>query len=164
MRDRAFDADIVLAIDISNSLLHEMDEEIEPNSATDSSIMPSNKSDKPRRLDGETAAYLVQIEGRLQSLSNANDDQDIEILIENVLQEAHKHIGSAMSDRRTNIVLEKIILSSSMAQLLTIMSECSPYVIFLSTNRHSAHCLEVRTNINLSVPCRECFCELIRVI
>jgi hypothetical protein len=107
--------------------------------------LEAKKSGKPRRLEADTATYLIQLEGRLQLLSEAKDHQEVEILIMNVLEEVQKRIGSAMSDRRTNAILEKIALLSSMRHILLMMSECSPYVLFLATNRHSAHCLQVQT-------------------
>lgn len=98
---------------------------------------------KPRRLDEESAFYLTQIESQFSDENIKNiDESDRDILVNNVLTEIKQRIGSAMSDRRTNMVLENICYNASFKQLLDVINAIQPYSVFLARNRHSSHCLQ----------------------
>jgi hypothetical protein len=94
--------------------------------------------EKPRRLEEETALYLLQLEEQLDA-----KNEDIEILINNVLDEIKQRVASTFCDKRTNYLLEKICYLSNMRQLIDIMNRCQAYVIFLSQNRYGSHVMQV---------------------
>eukprot|EP01041_Mallomonas_annulata_P003921 gene3921-7818_t len=95
---------------------------------------------KPRRLDEETAQYLIQLGNQLSS--QKSDEIDGEVLVENVLNEIKTRTGSAASDRRTHEIIEKLCYLSTMKHLLEIIRRFSHYAVFLSENRFSAHVLQ----------------------
>lgn len=95
---------------------------------------------RPRRLDEETAKYLVELDVQLSKQSE--NEVDNEILVENVLNELKTKTASAASDRRTHEFIEKICFASNMKYLLEIFQRCTPYGLFLSKNRYSAHVLQ----------------------
>lgn len=102
----------------------------------------SNKSvdlEKPRRLEEETAIYLSGLEPQLE---DAESNDNIALLVDNVLDEIKQRTASAASDRRTNFIIEKICNFSNMNQLMEVMKRCTPYVLFLSQNRHSSHVIQ----------------------
>jgi hypothetical protein len=102
----------------------------------------SNQSvdvEKPRRLEEETAIYLSGLEPQLE---DAENNDNIEILIDNVLDEIKQRTASAASDRRTNFIIEKICNFANISQLMEVIKRCAPYVLFLSQNRHSSHVVQ----------------------
>lgn len=101
--------------------------------------------EKPRRLEEETATYLIQLEGQFDDLDNDNS----EILVNNVLDEIKQRTASAASDRRTNYIIEKLCLASNIVQLVEIMQRCLPYSIFLTQNRYSSHIIQVKELFNI---------------
>lgn len=111
--------------------------------------------EKPRRLEEETAQYLLQVDEQftttqqqLQAPSSSSSSEEREelmnILINNVLDEIKARIASAICDRRTNYLLERICFHSQTHQLIEIMKKCQPYGIFLAQNRYGSHVMQVR--------------------
>ena len=96
--------------------------------------------DKPRRLEEETVNYLKQID--LQ-YTDKIDDEEKTILIDNVLTEIKTRTASALCDRNTNYLLEKMCFSANLSTLLEILKRCLPYAVFLARNRYSSHVLQV---------------------
>jgi hypothetical protein len=94
-------------------------------------------SDKPRRLEEETAMYLTQIESALDN-SEEND-----VLVANVLDEIKLRTASASCDRRTNYIIEKLCYKSNITQVLEMLNRLVPYATFLSSNRYSSHTIQV---------------------
>jgi hypothetical protein len=110
--------------------------------------------EKPRRLEEETALYLLQLEEQLDA-----KNEDIEILINNVLDEIKQRVASTFCDKRTNYLLEKICYLSNMRQLLDIMNRCQAYVIFLSQNRYGSHVVQVSQSSSFPSSLTSCDCE-----
>ena len=80
-----------------------------------SSSQKSVDVEKPRRLEEETAIYLSGLEPQLE---DADNNDNIEILIDNVLDEIKQRTASAASDRRTNFIIEKICNFANLGQLM----------------------------------------------
>lgn len=99
--------------------------------------------DKPRRLEDndEVVVYLSALDEQISA--QGLDPSEAEILVENVLSEIKNRTASAASDRRTNLVIEKIVFQASLPQLLIIMQRFVQYIIFLSRNRYSSHIIQV---------------------
>lgn len=100
----------------------------------------SDSRNKPRRLEDETATYLQDIGPQLERLNVDNSEK--EVLTTNVLDEIKNRIASAMSDRRTNVLMEKLCYLASLSQLLDILVKITPYSIFLARNRHASHVIQ----------------------
>lgn len=100
----------------------------------------AESTDKPRRLEEETANYLCQIETQF---TDKLDNEEKHILVENVLSEIKTRTASATCDRRTNFLMEKICYAANLQSLLEITKRCSPYSVFLARNRYSSHVLQV---------------------
>jgi hypothetical protein len=100
--------------------------------------------DKPRRLEekDETCAYLISLDAQLQKDQEECEDIDMEILVDNVLEEIKSRTASVACDRRTNLIIEKLVFASNLIQLLEIMNRFTPYIIFLARNRHSSHIMQ----------------------
>lgn len=96
--------------------------------------------EKPRRLDEETADYLKQVESQWKGDMT---EEDREILIANVLTEIKTRTASALSDRNTNIFLEKICTECSLKYLVDVINRCIPYAVFLARDRYGSHVLQV---------------------
>lgn len=135
---------------------------------------------KPRRLDEETANYLLQIEPQLKALnsspvkgkgdemneSDENDGIEKEVLVGNVLEEIKHHEASAMSDRRTNLILEKLCYASSLNYLVDIITSITPYAVFLARDRYSSHCLQVNIElfiVNVSTAFNISLCNILLI-
>ena len=115
-------------------------------SSSSSSFTASNQEDdgqiKPRRLEDDTAEYLMKIEMQLSKDSMLDEDDKIN-LIENVLSEVSQRTASASCDRRTNFLIEKLCSTASVKNLVEIIKSFIPYAIFLARNRYSSHILQV---------------------
>jgi hypothetical protein len=102
--------------------------------------------EKPRRLEEETAQYLLQLDEQFtQQSSLAPSDEKEEmmnILINNVLDEIKTRLASTICDRRTNYLLERICFNSNIQQLMEILNKCQPYGIFLAQNRYGSHVIQ----------------------
>ena len=114
--------------------------------SSSSSFTASNQEDdgqiKPRRLEDDTAEYLMKIEMQLSKDSMLDEDDKIN-LIENVLSEVSQRTASASCDRRTNFLIEKLCSTASVKNLVEIIKSFIPYAIFLARNRYSSHILQV---------------------
>ena len=95
---------------------------------------------KPKRLEEETINYLQQID---HQLSDENTDSlTQQLLVKNVLDEMKTRTASAACDRHTNAIIERLIFSANLEQLIDIVTRITPYIIFLSSNRHSSHVVQ----------------------
>jgi hypothetical protein len=104
--------------------------------------------EKPRRLEEETAQYLLQLDEQFtqqQSSLLPSDEKEemMNIFINNVLDEIKTRLASTICDRRTNYLLERICFHSNIQQLIDIMNKCQPYGIFLAQNRYGSHVMQV---------------------
>ena len=98
---------------------------------------------KPRRLDEKDAAYLTQLDVRLNEDKVSFEDAfDRDVMVANVLSEVKLSTASAACDRRTNGIIEKLCYMSSLTHLLEFMVRFIPYGVFLARNRHSSHVLQ----------------------
>ena len=97
-------------------------------------------SDKPRRLEEDIFKYLQQLEPQINNSNLESSEKDV--LVTNILTEIKSRVGSAMCDRRTNLILENLCFLSSLSQIITICTLVSPYAVFLARNRHSSHVLQ----------------------
>ena len=97
---------------------------------------------KPRRLEDDTAEYLMKIEMQLSKDSMLDDDEKNN-LIENVLSEVSQRTASASCDRRTNFLIEKLCSTANVKNLIEIFKGFVPYAVFLARNRYSSHILQV---------------------
>ena len=95
---------------------------------------------KPRRLEGETMQYLLQLESQLDADAAS---QEVDVLVENVLEEIKTRTASAACDRNVNSVIEKICLVSSFQHSVMLVKRFTSYSLFLARNRHSSHVLQV---------------------
>ena len=86
---------------------------------------------KPRRLEDDTAEYLMKIEMQLSKDSMLDDDEKNN-LIENVLSEVSQRTASASCDRRTNFLIEKLCSTANVKNLIEIFKGFVPYAVFLS--------------------------------
>lgn len=117
-------------------------------SSSSSSFTASNNQEtddgqiKPRRLEDDTAEYLMKIEMQLSKDSMLDEDEKSN-LIENVLSEVSQRTASASCDRRTNFLIEKLCSTASVKNLVEIIKSFIPYAIFLARNRYSSHILQV---------------------
>jgi hypothetical protein len=107
--------------------------------------LEKESNDKPRRLEEETALYLSQIEGELDTCDDSS------VLVENVLDEIKQRTASASCDRRTNYVIEKLCYKSNILQILELMNRLIPYASFLCSNRYSSHTIQVRVTVALEL-------------
>jgi hypothetical protein len=98
------------------------------------------EQDKPRRLEEDTVTYLLHIDSQF---TDKIDEEEKRILIENVLTEIKSRTASALCDRRTNYLMERICFSSNLANIVMILDRCTIYSVFLSRNRYSSHVLQV---------------------
>ena len=103
-----------------------------------------DKENKPRKLEegDEAIVYLTALDKQLSA--EGLDADDFEVLVGNVLSEVKHRAASAASDRRTNTTIEKLVLVSTLPQLLEIIAGFTPYAVFLARNRCSSHILQVR--------------------
>ena len=62
--------------------------------------------------------------------------------MDNVLDEIRTRTASAACDRRTNSIVESLVFSANLKQLLEVFGRCAPYAVFLAYNRHSSHVLQ----------------------
>ena len=97
-------------------------------------------SSKPRRLDESLVSYLISLEAQVNS--SAVDAEAQEALIENVLLELKTCTASAACDRRTNVIVEKICMNTTLADTLELFRRFTDYSVFLARNRHSSHVLQ----------------------
>lgn len=106
----------------------------------------SEESERPRRLEDNTAAYLLSIAAKIDETSKLpksdESTEEQEILVNNVFEEIKSRTASAACDRRTNSVIEQLLLMAHLEVLIEAMSKFTPYAKFLSLNRHSSHVLE----------------------
>lgn len=99
----------------------------------------SSSSKNPKRLEEDTAEYLLQIDAQW---ANSTDEDEVNILVTNVLDEIKMRTASAACDRRTHPIIEKLCLASTMTNLIEIFDRFAPYAVFLARNRHSSHILQ----------------------
>lgn len=99
----------------------------------------ADSQDKPRRLEDETVNYLKQIDAQF---TDKIDDEERTILIQNVLTEIKTRTASALCDRNTNYLLEKMCTGADVTTILEILERCTPYAVFLARNRYSSHVLQ----------------------
>ena len=108
--------------------------------------MSDDESDRPRRLEDTTAAYLLSISSKLDEFKKAPGDASLveeqEILVNNVFEEIKNRVASAACDKRTNSIIEQMVLVAELPVLLELMNKFSKYARFLALNRHSSHVLE----------------------
>ena len=106
---------------------------------------------KPRKLEEDTALYLHQIEEQFNILNSnhgkENNEDNLEkkqIILENVILElsSRNRTASALCDRRSNYLMEKICLQCDLNILLSIIDTCSSYSLFLARNRYSSHVIQ----------------------
>lgn len=97
----------------------------------------------PRRLDDDDdiVKYLIGLEIQLKNANNM-DETSLSLLISNVLIEIKNKTASCASDRRTHIIIEQIVVHSSLSQLLEIIKRFIPYTLFLSRNRFASHIMQ----------------------
>ena len=104
----------------------------------------------PRRLeaDDEAVKYLIALNQQLATDGiDLNDTLAVETLVSNVLDEIKTRCASLASDRRTNTIVEKLILMAGLEQLLEFCRRVIPYGLFLCKNRYSSHILQVYIQI-----------------
>jgi hypothetical protein len=104
-----------------------------------------SKFNNPRRLEpnDETVTYLTQLDTQLSEQGlDESDTEAVEALVDNVLSEIKTRCASLASDRRTSLIVEKIILKCNLAQVLDVCQRISPYSIFLARNRYSSHVMQ----------------------
>lgn len=121
---------------------------MEPNDGNDEDC-------KPRKLEetDEIVEYLLSLKDQLATLSPTSDAEDVDILVENVLLETKSRMASAASDRRTNLVIEKIVSLACFNHLRIVIEGFSPYALFLARNRYSSHIIQVsKKSISLHLP------------
>lgn len=108
--------------------------------------MDSSKEGIPRRLelDDEIIQYLQTLDGQITKNGiEESDKESIEILVNNVLSEIKNRCGSLASDRKTSLIIEKLVLLSDIPQIIEFCRKLSPYSLFLAKNRYSSHVLQV---------------------
>lgn len=108
--------------------------------------MDGSKEGIPRRLelDDEIIQYLQTLDGQISKNGiEESDKESVEILVNNVLSEIKNRCGSLASDRKTSLIIEKLVLLSYVPQLIEFCRKLSPYVLFLAKNRYSSHVLQV---------------------
>ena len=76
------------------------------------------------------------------SSPSADNDDDQDILVENVLEEIKQRTASATCDRRTNMIMERLCYAAKLKHLIEIIKRLTPYAVFLSRNRHSSHIIQ----------------------
>lgn len=101
------------------------------------------EAEKPRKLEDETATFLLEIETEFDSLTASNDRESRKVLVENVLNEIENRSASAACDRRTNVILEKLCAEAPIKLLISLITKWSPYAAFLARNRFASHVLQV---------------------
>lgn len=110
--------------------------------------MEESRGNTPRRLeaDDETVKYLLTLNDQLTSSGIDESDTDaVEALVNNVLEEIKSRAASLASDRRTSLVIEKLILIANLSQIVEFSKRFLTYSVFLSCNRYSSHVLQVST-------------------
>lgn len=95
--------------------------------------------EKPRKLEDETATYLLEIDTRISSIS---DPEERNILVENVLAEIQNRTASAACDRRTNYLIEQLCGMAECVTLLQLLQRWTPYSVFLARNRYASHIVQ----------------------
>ena len=104
-----------------------------------------SKGNYPRRLEqnDEIVTYLTQLDNQLSEQGiDESDAEALEALVSNVLNEIKTRFASLASDRRTSLIVEKIILKCNLTQILDICQRMSPYSLFLARNRYSSHVMQ----------------------
>lgn len=99
------------------------------------------ESDKPRRLEADTIAYVTSLKSSIASIDRT-DSEALSLLIDNVLDELKSRLASVAADRNTHDALEEICQLADLSQLLTIAYRLSTYAVFLASNRHASHVLQ----------------------
>lgn len=105
-----------------------------------------DRSDIPRRLEAndETVEYLLSLNKQLSENGIDESDGDaVETLLNNVLSEIKSRSASLASDRRTSLIIEKIVLLANITHLMDLCRKLTPYIGFLARNRYSSHVLQV---------------------
>ena len=89
----------------------------------------------PRRLDDDDdiVKYLIGLEIQLKNANNM-DETSLSLLISNVLIEIKNKTASCASDRRTHIIIEQLVVHSSLSQLLEIIKRFIFQCIALFSN------------------------------
>jgi hypothetical protein len=106
-------------------------------------VMNRFQQEKPRKLEEETATYLLEIESQLKNI-DPNDTETKEILVSNVLSEIQSRTASAACDRRTNFILEQLCSYANPVHLIQLFQKWKSYCIFLARNRYASHVVQVR--------------------
>lgn len=101
------------------------------------------ETEKPRKLEDETATFLLEIENEFDALTASNDWESRKVLVENVLNEIENRSASAACDRRTNVILEKLCAEAPIKLLISLTKNWTPYAAFLARNRFASHVLQV---------------------
>ncbi|EQC35717.1 hypothetical protein SDRG_06995 [Saprolegnia diclina VS20] len=97
---------------------------------------------RPRRLEPDTTAYLLEVKtSLLESLGDDGDDTK-SILLWNVLEELAPRIASAASDRHACEIVEVLVEHMSPRQLSFFVHKMEGYYSHLWTNRYSSHVLQ----------------------
>ncbi len=107
----------------------------------------------PRRLEesDEIIGYLQRLDEQLTSKGvNVQDQETMETLVENVLDEIKTRVASVASDRKTSVIVEKLVLYGNVQQLIEFVRRFIPYSLFLAQNRYSSHVLQVHNSLLLS--------------
>ena len=119
---------------------------------------------KPKSPDTETINYLCQIEGLLDSHTSKNkqqqnhqnqneeDDSDsddpddrkeqLDLLVNNVHDEISGQQAGLSIDKSASIILEKLLVLSTPAQLRQFGASMRGYFLFLSSHRFGSHVLQ----------------------
>ncbi|OQS03678.1 hypothetical protein THRCLA_04003 [Thraustotheca clavata] len=97
--------------------------------------------ERPRRLEPDTTAYLLEVKSSL--LESGDDEDDTKaILLWNVLEELAPRIASAASDRHACEIIEVLLEKMSPRQLCFFVHKMEGYYSHLWTNRYSSHVLQ----------------------
>lgn len=92
---------------------------------------------RPRRLEPDTLSYLKEVTEML-----AEDADEVELLLWNVLEELAPRAASASSDRHAGELIEVLLPRMSDGQLRFFFSKMHGYFSHLWTNRYSSHVLQ----------------------
>ena len=95
-------------------------------------------AEKPRRLEPETAAYLLSLGAALE----AEPSSETALLVENALDELRQRLASAACDRAAHRAVEGLAAQALLPQALAMLVRLTPYAGFLAVHRHSSHVLQ----------------------
>lgn len=97
--------------------------------------------EKPRRLEPDTAAYLLSL-GPAVEAAASDPAAEASLLVDNALDELRQRLASAACDRAAHRVVEGLAALAALPQALAMLTRLAPYAVFLATHRHSSHVLQ----------------------